>query len=84
MLPSIFCTRFITSGPESFDSSVFIGSCAAAPFFFVLMDMVHVAVFVIYHVCIFQLCSYVAWHCNVDIAFLYYVSIVLLYCDTTV
>ena len=34
MLPNIFCTRFIPSGPSDFESSVFIGSCAAAPYFF--------------------------------------------------
>ena len=34
MLPNILCTRFITSGPDGFESSVLIGSCAAATYLF--------------------------------------------------
>ena len=33
MLPTIFCMRFIPSGPSEFDSYVFIGSCVAASYF---------------------------------------------------
>ena len=44
----------------------------------------HVVVFLIPRVCIFQLFSDVAKHLNIDITFLYCVTIVPLECDTTV
>ena len=34
MITTIFCKRFIHSGPDGFESSVLIGYCAAAPYFF--------------------------------------------------
>ena len=34
ILPTIFCIRFIHSGPDSFESSVLIGYCAAVPYLF--------------------------------------------------
>ena len=54
MLPTIFFTWFIPSGPDGFESYGLIVSCSAASYFLVLRDMLNVAVVLIYHVGVFS------------------------------